>query len=68
MDIRFTRHGKNKARLYSLTLEGVEEVVRSGVKTGQGDRFESRLGDLKVIWLMVGSYALVITVIRTKGR
>jgi hypothetical protein len=32
----------------------------------QGDKSESRHGKLRVIWVMVGSYALVVTVIRTK--
>ena len=49
-------------------MEEVEEVVRSGARADQGDRFESRLGYLRVMWLTVGSYALVITVIRTRGR
>ena len=68
MEIRFTRHARNKIRLYKLTLEEVEDVIHSGAKENQADRFESRLGVLKVIWLMVGSYALVVTVIRTRGK
>ena len=68
MEIRLSRHAKNKVRLYKLPREEVEEVIRSGEKTGQADRCESRLGDLRVIWLMVGPYALVVTVIKTRRR
>ena len=68
MEIRFSRHAKNKIRLYKLTSEEVEDVVRSGERLNQGDKWESRLGNLRVIWLMVGSYALVVTVIKTRGR
>ncbi len=67
MEIRFSRHAKNKVRLYKLTTEEVEDVIRSGERLSQGDKLESRLGELRVIWLMVGSYALVVTVIKT-GR
>ncbi len=68
MKIRFSRHAKNKVRLYKLTSEEVEEVIRSGERLNQGDKWESRLGDLRVIWLMVGSYALVVTAIKTERR
>ena len=68
MEIRFSRHAKNKVRLYKLTSAEVEEVIRSGERLNQGDKWESQLGDLRVIWLMVGSYAMVVTVIKTKGR
>jgi len=68
MEIRFSRHAKNKVRLYKLTSEEVEEAIRSGERLNQGDKWESRLGDLRVIWLMVGSYALVVTVIKTRRR
>lgn len=68
MEIRFSRHAKNKVRLYKLTSEEVEDVIRSGERLNQGDKLESRLGDLRVIWLMVGSYALVVTVIKTERR
>ncbi len=68
MEIRFSRHAKNKVRLYKLTGEMVEEVIRSGERLNQGDKRESRLGGLRVIWLMVGSYALVVTVIKTRRR
>jgi 6-phosphogluconate dehydrogenase (decarboxylating) len=68
MEIRFSRHAKNKVRLYKLTSEAVEDVIRSGERLNQGSKFESRLGDLRVIWLMVGSYALVVTVIKTRRR
>ena len=68
MEIRHSRHAKNKVRLYKLTSEEVEDVIISGERLNQGDRWESRLGDLRVIWLMVGSYALVVTVIKTRRR
>jgi hypothetical protein len=68
MEIKFSRHAKNKLRLYKLSSGEVEEVINSGERLNQGDKWESRLGDLGVIWLMVGSYALVVTVIKTKGR
>ena len=48
-------------RLYKLTPEEVEEVITSGKKLDRGDKWESQHGRLKVIWLMVGSYALVVT-------
>jgi hypothetical protein len=68
MEIRFSRHAKNKLRLYKLSSGEVEEVIKSGERLNQGDKWESQLGDLRVIWLMVGSYALVVTVIKTRGR
>ena len=68
MEIRFSRHAKNKVRLYKATIEGVEEVIRSGERLNKGDKWESRLEDLRIIWLMVGSYALVVTVIKTRRR
>jgi len=68
MEIRFSRHAKNKVRLYKLTSGEVEEVVRSGERLNQGDKWESQSGNLRVIWLMVGSYALVVTVIKKRGR
>jgi len=51
-----------------LTSEDVEEVIHSGERLNQGDKSESHLGNLRVIWLTVGSYALVVTVIKTKRR
>ena len=68
MEMRFSRHAKNKVKLYKLTSEEVEEVIRSGERLNKVDKWESRLGDLRVIWLMVGSYALVVTVIKTERR
>jgi hypothetical protein len=68
MEIRFSRHAKNKVRLYKLTGSEVEDVIRSGERLNQGDKWESRLDNLRVIWLMVGSHALVVTIIRTKGE
>lgn len=66
VEIRFSRHAKNKMRLYKLTPEDVKEAINSGEKLTQRDKWESRHGKLRVIWLMVGSYALVVTVIKTK--
>jgi len=68
MEIRFSRHAKNKIRLYKLTSGEIEEVIKSGERLNQGDKWESQLGELRVIWLTVGSYALVVTVIKTRGR
>ncbi len=68
MEIRFSRHARNKVRLYKLNREEVEEAIRSGERLDEGGKFESRLGDLRVIWLTVGSYALVVTVIKTGRR
>ena len=66
MEIRFSRHAKNKLRLYKLVPADVEEAINSEERLNQGDRWESRHGKLRVIWVMVGSYALVITVIKTR--
>jgi hypothetical protein len=66
VEIRFSRHARNKIRLYNLTPEEVEEVIASGQRLSRGDKWESQHGRLKVIWLMVGSYALVVTIIKTR--
>ena len=66
MDIRFSRHAKNKLRLYKLTQTEIEEAINRGERMNQGEKSESRYGNLRVIWVMVGSYALVVTVIRIK--
>jgi len=66
MEIRFSRHAKNKLRLYKLPQADIEEVINSGERLNQGEKFEAGYGKLSVIWLMVGSYALVVTVIRTE--
>ena len=66
MEIRFSRHARNKLRQYKLAIAEVEEAINSGERLKQGDKLESRHGKLRVIWVMVGSYALVITLIRTK--
>jgi len=55
-------------RLYKLTPEEIEEAINSGEKLSRGDKWESQCGGLRVIWLMVGSYALVVTVIKTRQR
>jgi hypothetical protein len=66
MEIRFSRHAKNELRLYKLTQVEIEEAINRGERMNQGEKSESRYGKLRVIWVMVGSYALVVTVIRTK--
>jgi flavoprotein len=66
VEIQFSRHAKNKMRLYKLTPEDVKEAINSGEKLNREDKWESRHGKLRVIWLTVGSYALVVTVIRTR--
>jgi hypothetical protein len=66
MEVRFSRHAKNKLRLYRLTQAEIEEAINSGERLNQEEKVESRYGKLRVIWIMVGSYALVVTVIRTK--
>jgi hypothetical protein len=48
VEIRFTRHARNKVRLYKLTSEEVEDVIRLEERLKQGDKWESRLGDLRV--------------------
>lgn len=66
MEIRFSRHAKNKLRLYKLAPGDVEEAINAGERLNQGDKWESRYGKLRVIWVVVGSYALVVTVIKTR--
>jgi len=66
MDIRFSRHAKNKLRLYGLVADDVKTTIEAGESMNMAGKWESRYGKLRVIWLMVGSYALVITIIRTR--
>ncbi|MBA7709580.1 hypothetical protein ES703_118501 [subsurface metagenome] len=66
VEIRFSRHASNKLRRYKLTPGEVGEAINSGKKLNRGDKWESQYGGLRVIWLMVGSYALVVTVIKTR--
>jgi hypothetical protein len=66
MEIRFSRHAKNKLRLYKLNPEDIEEAIKNGERLNQGDKRESRFGNLRVIWVVIGSYALVVTVIKTR--
>jgi hypothetical protein len=66
VEIRFSRHAKNKLRLYVIDAEEINEVIVRGEKTGQHGRWESRYRRLRVIWITVGDYILVITIIRTK--
>ena len=68
VEIRFSRHAKNKVRLYKLTTEDVEKVINSGERLIQGDKWESRSGNLRAIWMMIGPYALVVTVMKARGR
>ncbi len=65
MEIRFSRHAKNKLRLYKFMPDDVEEAIREGQRLDQGEKSESRYGKLRVIWVVVGSYIFVVTVIRT---
>jgi len=66
VEIRFSRHARNKMRLYKLTTEEIEEVISSGERLNRGDKWESQHGGLRIIWLMVGSYALVVTIIKAR--
>jgi hypothetical protein len=66
VEIRFSRHAKNKMRLYNLTPDDVREAINRGEKLNRGDKWESQRGKLRVIWLVVGSYTLVLTVIKTR--
>ena len=65
VEIRFSRHVRNKIRLHKLTPDEVEEAISLGEKLDRGGKCESRFRKLKAIWLMVGSYALVVTAVRT---
>ena len=53
-------------RRYKLSPGEVEEAINLGERLNRGDKWESQHGRLRVIWLMVGSYALVITIIKTR--
>jgi hypothetical protein len=66
MEIRFSRHAKNKLRLYKLDQADIEEAINFGERLNQGEKVDSRYRKLRVIWVIVGSYALVVTIIRTK--
>ena len=66
MEIRFSRHAKNKLRLYKLSSVDVIEAINIGEKLNQGDKWESRYGKLRIIWVVIGSYALVVTIIKTR--
>jgi hypothetical protein len=66
MDVRLSRHARKKLRLYKLAPADIENAINSGERLNQGNQFESRYGKLKIIWIMIGSYAFVITVIRTR--
>jgi hypothetical protein len=64
--VRISRHARNKLRLYKLSAAGIEQAIESGEKVIRGEKIESRQGELRVIWLTTGSYALVVTIIRTR--
>jgi hypothetical protein len=66
VEIRFSRHAKNKLRLYKLAAADVEDAINTGERLRHRDKWESRYEKLRVIWVMVGSYALVVTVIKTR--
>jgi hypothetical protein len=66
MDIRFSRHAKNKLRLYRLAEADVKTAIEAGESVNIADKWESQYGKLRVIWVTVGSYALVITMVRTR--
>jgi hypothetical protein len=66
VEVRFSRHAKNKLRLYKLGTTAIEQTIESGERITMAEKFESRRGDLRVIWLMAGSYALVVTIVRTR--
>jgi len=66
VEIRFSRHAKNKLRLYKLAPADVEEAINAGERLRHGDKWGSQYGKVRVIWVMVGSYALVITAIKTR--
>jgi hypothetical protein len=66
MEVRFSRHAKNKLRLYKLSAADIEQAIESGEKIIRGEKIESWQGGLRVMWLMTGAYALVVTIIRTR--
>ena len=66
MEIRFSRHARNKLRLYKLATKDVEEAINKGERLDRDSKRESQYGKIRVIWVMVGAYALVITVIKTR--
>jgi hypothetical protein len=51
-------------RWYGLTPEEVREIIASGERLNRGGRWESQYQGLKAIWLTVGDYILVVTVIK----
>lgn len=66
MEVRFSRHARNKMRLYKLTQDDVETAIGVGERLPRGDKWESRLGKLRMIWMRIGSYAFVVTVIKAR--
>jgi len=66
VEIKLSRHAKNKMRLHGLSSRDIEEAMMCGDRLNQGEKWESRHGKLRVVWLMVGHYAFVITVIKSR--
>ena len=64
MEIKFSRHAKNKLRLYKLSIEEAKRVIDEGERTQREEKEESSLDDLRVIWVIESTYAFVVTVIR----
>jgi len=65
VEMRLSRHAKNKMRLYRLSQEDILAVFEVGDRIRRENGWESRAGNLRVIWVDTGPYAFVITVIRT---
>ena len=59
---------QEQGQAVQLTTEDVEKVINSGERLIQGDKRESRSGNLRAIWMMIGPYALVVTVMKARGR
>jgi hypothetical protein len=64
VDIRLSRHAKNKIRLYKINISEIENVIQNGERCVKENKFESSKDNIKVIWITVGSYRFVITVFR----
>jgi len=53
-------------RWYGVTPEEVEEVIAFGKRLNRKDGWEFEGKGLRVIWLVVGEYILVVTVIKLR--
>lgn len=49
-----------------MPLQEIEEAINRGEASNQVHKRESRYGNLRIIWVTIGSYIFVITVIRAK--